>query len=466
MEITTLFWYFASFLFIVLFKSLIKSFLFPSNGKQLPLPPGSMGYPYIGETFQMYSQDPSLFFANKIKRYGSMFKSHILGCPCVMISSPEAAKFVLNKAQLFKPTFPASKERMLGKQAIFFHQGNYHANLRRLVLRTFMPEAIKSIVPNIESIAQSCLKSWEGNLITTYLEMKTFTFNVALLSIFGKDEILYREDLKRCYYTLEKGYNSMPINLPGTLFNKAMKARKELAQILEQIISTRRCKKQEYNDLLGSFMDEKAGLGDEQISDNIIGVIFAARDTTASVLTWIVKYLGENPSVLQSVTEEQMSIIKEKQINGEEIGLKWEDTKNMPITSRVIQETLRVASILSFTFREATEDVEYQGYLIPKGWKVLPLFRNIHHSPENFKEPEKFDPSRFEVTPKPNTFMPFGNGTHACPGNELAKLEILVFVHHLTTKYRWSVVGEKNGIQYGPFALPQNGLPINLYSKK
>ncbi|KAL5063522.1 hypothetical protein RYX36_025259 [Vicia faba] len=460
----TFFFYFLSLLFILVL--LFKSFFFSSNAIQLPLPPGSMGYPYIGETFQMYSQDPNLFFANKIKRYGAMFKSNILGCPCVMISSPEAAKFVLTKAQLFKPTFPASKERMLGKQAIFFHQGNYHTNLRRLVLRTFMPEAIKSIVHNIESIAQSCLKSWDGNLITTYLEMKTFTFNVALLSIFGKDEILYREDLKRCYYTLEKGYNSMPINLPGTLFHKAMKARKELAQILEQIISTRRCKKQDYNDLLGSFMDEKAGLSDEQISDNMIGVIFAARDTTASVLTWIVKYLGENPTVLQSVTEEQMSILKGKQNCGEEIGLTWEDTKNMPITSRVIQETLRVASILSFTFREATEDVEYQGYLIPKGWKVLPLFRNIHHSPENFKEPQKFDPSRFEVAPKPNTFMPFGNGVHACPGNELAKLEILVLVHHLTTKYRWSVVGEKNGIQYGPFALPQNGLPIKLYSKK
>lgn len=106
-------------------------------------------------------------------RYGSMFKSHILGCPCVMISSPEAAKFVLNKAQLFKPTFPASKERMLGKQAIFFHQGEYHANLRRLVLRTFMPEAIKSIVPDIESIAEDSLKSMEGRSITTFLEMKT-----------------------------------------------------------------------------------------------------------------------------------------------------------------------------------------------------------------------------------------------------------------------------------------------------
>jgi (+)-abscisic acid 8'-hydroxylase len=80
-----------------------------------------------------------------------------------------------------------------------------------------------------------------------------------------------------------------------------MKARKELAQILAEIISSRREKKQEYKDLLGSFMDEKSGLSDEQIADNVIGVIFAARDTTASVLTWIVKYLGENINVLEAV---------------------------------------------------------------------------------------------------------------------------------------------------------------------
>lgn len=194
----------------------------------------------------------------------------------------------------------------------------------------------------------------------------------------------------------------MPINLPGTLFHKAMKARKELSQILAQILAKRRQMKQDHNDLLGSFMGEKAGLTDEQIADNIIGVIFAARDTTASVLTWIVKYLGENPSVLQAVTvsiwdlhekeksfqpwkswesgfvgflilglvslvlvlqEEQESILKSKEASGEgeKKGLNWEDTKKMPITSRVIQETLRVASILSFTFREAVEDVEYEG---------------------------------------------------------------------------------------------------------
>jgi (+)-abscisic acid 8'-hydroxylase len=80
-----------------------------------------------------------------------------------MISSPEAAKFVLvTRAHLFKPTFPASKERMLGKQAIFFHQGDYHAKLRKLVLRAFMPKAIKNMIPNIKSIAKDSLQSFEG----------------------------------------------------------------------------------------------------------------------------------------------------------------------------------------------------------------------------------------------------------------------------------------------------------------
>ncbi|KAI5656587.1 hypothetical protein M9H77_25380 [Catharanthus roseus] len=463
MDFSSILFFTLTSIFFLLF--LLRKFV-ASGARKLPLPPGTLGWPYIGETFQLYSQNPNVFFASKVKKFGSIFKTHILGCPCVMISSPEAAKLVLvTKAHLFKPTFPASKERMLGKQAIFFHQGDYHSKLRKLVHRAFTPESIKNIVSDIDTIALQSLESWQGRMINTYQEMKTYTFNVALLSIFGKDEVLYREDLKRCYYNLEKGYNSMPINLPGTLFNKAMKARKELAKILAKIISLRREMKQNYNDLLGSFMGDKEGLTDEQIADNIIGVIFAARDTTASVLTWILKYLGENPTVLQAVTEEQEAIMRTKEECGEEKVLSWADTRRMPMTTKVVQETLRVASILSFTFREAVEDVEFEGYLIPKGWKVMPLFRNIHHNPENFPEPEKFNPSRFEAKPKPNTFMPFGNGTHSCPGNELAKLEILVLVHHLTTKYRWSMMGPQNGIQYGPFALPQNGLPIRLFLK-
>ena len=104
----------------------------------------------------------------------------------MMISSPEAAKLVLvTKAHLFKPTFPASKERMLGKQAIFFHQVDYHAKLRRLVLRAFTPEAIKNIVPDIESIAVQSLESWEGRMVNTFQEMKTVS-SLSIHSSTGK----------------------------------------------------------------------------------------------------------------------------------------------------------------------------------------------------------------------------------------------------------------------------------------
>lgn len=145
------------------------------GGKAKRLPPGTMGLPYVGETLQLYSsKNPNIFFTMKEKRYGPVFKTRILGCPCIMMSSPEAAKFILvTRADIFKPTFPASKERMLGRRAIFFQQGKYHAQLRRLVLRAVMPNAIRSRVAEIDAVALSTVSSWEGRTVNTFEEMKT-----------------------------------------------------------------------------------------------------------------------------------------------------------------------------------------------------------------------------------------------------------------------------------------------------
>nr|GME11444.1 abscisic acid 8'-hydroxylase 2 [Ipomoea batatas] len=384
------------------------------------LPPGSMGWPYLGETLKFYTENPDSFFSNRLKRYGNIFKTHILGCPCVMISSPKAAKTILvSQAELFKPTYPPSKEKMIGPQALFFHQGSYHSNLKKLILTSFSPAAIRPLVPQIEQILLNFLPSWcNNNSINTLQQMKMYAFEVAMISVFGSEKELEVESIKQLYQTLDKGYNSMPLNIIGTPFYKAMKARKQLTETIKRLIEKRREKEHNGGGLLGALLrannDESGNinskdqrLSDSQIADNIIGVIFAAHDTTASVLTWLLKYLHDNLNVLEDVT--------------------------------VIQETLRRASILSFTFREAVEDVEFDGYFIPKGWKVLPLFRTIHHSPDFFPNPEIFDPSRFETSPSPNTFMPFGNGVHSCPGNELAKLEMLLLLHHLTTSYRYIV---------------------------
>ncbi|KAA3482411.1 abscisic acid 8'-hydroxylase 4-like isoform X2 [Gossypium australe] len=461
-------------LYIILFLSTLLSLLKKQkNGihfKKFKLPPGSMGWPYVGETLQLYSQDPNIFFLTKQKRYGEIFKTHILGCPCVMLASPEAARFVLvTHAHLFKPTYPKSKERLIGPHALFFHRGGYHARLRRLVQNSLAPQTIKKLIPDIQGIAVSTLESWaaSGQVVNTFYEMKKLSFDVGILSIFGHIERGFREMLEENYRKVDKGYNSFPTNIPGTAYQQAILARKRLNRILSEIISSRKEKRLLEKDMLGhflSFKDENdQKLSDEQIADNIIGVLFAAQDTTASVITWVLKFLHDDPKLLEAVKAEQMAIYDAN--NGGKMPLTWEQTRSMPLTHRVVMESLRMASIISFTFREAVVDVEYKGYLIPKGWKVMPLFRNIHHNPEFFPNPQEFDPSRFEVAPKANTFMPFGNGVHACPGNELAKLEALILIHHLVTNFRWEVVSSKSGIQYGPFPVPQQGLPARFWKE-
>ncbi|OAY33788.1 abscisic acid 8'-hydroxylase 4 [Manihot esculenta] len=439
--------------------------------KRANLPPGSMGWPYIGETLQLYTQNPDIFFASRQKRHGEIFKTSILGCPCVMVASPEAVRFVLVKqACLFKPSYPPSKEKLIGPSAIFFHQGIYHNQLRKLVQASLSFDVIRNLVPHIEAIAISALESWSstsGKVFNTFYEMKKFTFDAAVLSIFGSLDTCYGENLKRNYYILDKGYNSFPTHLPGTLYTKSVMARRRLSRILSQIIRERKKKGLVRKDLLGFLLNFKdangEALSNDQIIDNILGVLFAAQDTTASLLTWILKYIHDDSKLFEAIKIEQTAIYES---NGRgKNPLTWSQTRNMPITNRVIMESLRLASIISFTFREATQDVEYKGFLIPKGWKVLPLFRNIHHNPDFFTDPHVFNPSRFEVVPKPNTFMPFGNGVHACPGNEFAKLEMLILIHHLVTKFRWEVVGSANEVQYDPFPVPQQGLQAKFWKE-
>ncbi|CAN1324605.1 Abscisic acid 8'-hydroxylase 4 [Linum perenne] len=282
------------------------------------LPPGSMGWPFLGETLRLYSQHPDSFFSTRQARYGEIFKTHILGCPCVMLASPEAIRFVMvTQSRLFKPTYPPS----------------------------------------------SSLESWSssGSILYTFHQMKQFTFDVAVTAIFGDLGSEHKEKLKRNYFLLDRGYNCFPLNFPGTLYRKSLMARKMLSRILQEIIRERKEKMVMQRDLLGyllRFNGEEGGLSEQQVSDNIIGVLFAAQDTTASILTWILKYLHDNLHVLQSVQEEQRAIYRSNEEG--KLALTWSHTRQMEVTNRVIMESMRMASIISFTFREAVADVEYK----------------------------------------------------------------------------------------------------------
>lgn len=91
-----------------------------------------------------------------------------------MFASPEAARFVLvNQAHLFKPTYPKSKENLIGPLALFFHEGRYHTRLRKLVQSSLSLDNLRGLVPDMEAIVVSDLDSWaDGHVINTFHEMK------------------------------------------------------------------------------------------------------------------------------------------------------------------------------------------------------------------------------------------------------------------------------------------------------
>ncbi|KAJ6954110.1 abscisic acid 8'-hydroxylase 3-like [Populus alba x Populus x berolinensis] len=142
-------------------------------------------------------------------------------------------------------------------------------------------------------------------------------------------------------------------------------------------------------------------------------------------------------SLILDLQEEHINI-QSKRTDG--ASLTWSEVNNMPYTNKVINETLRRATILPWFSRKAAQDFEIDGYKIKIGWSINLDVVSIHHDPEVFPDPEKFDPSRFDLSSS-NTihyhhFLGSGSGPRMCPGINLARLEICVFIHHLVIRYK------------------------------
>ena len=157
-----------------------------------------------------------------------------------------------------------------------------------------------------------------------------------------------------------------------------------------------------------------------------------------------------------------MSISKSK---AEAELLNWDDLQKMKYSWNVAQEVLRIASPAQGAFREAITDFSFDGFSIPKGWKLYWSASATHKNPAYFPNPDKFDPTRFEGSgPAPHTFIPFGGGPRTCPGREYARVKILVFMHNLVKRYRWEkIVPDEKITVVLSMPIPARGLPLRLF---
>ncbi|CAM6118119.1 unnamed protein product [Calypogeia fissa] len=442
----------------------------PKSGALLPK--GTFSWPIIGETIAI-TRDPLGFAISHQKRYGSVFKSSLFLRKTILGTTADFAKFVSSNPDLFPVQYPETVE-FVSPSAVFFEEGPSHLAVKKLFTKFALPESLQTMVQSLESIIVANLESWEqqgtvvGSQATEMLIADTSSY-----VIFGvKDIRRTPEGALALNYFLQmiSCIGAVPVNLPGTAYNKRLKARTALRLYLKSVVDQRRTEKTVKNDILQLLLDTaERAQGDEvkyfeedKLIDNVVGAWFASFKTTATTLTWTLKFLVDHPHVFKKIQAEQLEILKGKNLSVKGPRLTWEDTKKMVYTSKFYQELQRTLSISYVIPRKAADNIVYNGLLIPKGWAVILLQNFLHHDPANYKDLESFNPNRFDAAPKPNTYLPFGLGSHRCPGDDIAKLILLLHIHHLTTTYKFERVGPDRGMFNLGFPTIIGGYPIRV----
>ncbi|KAJ8541520.1 hypothetical protein K7X08_002336 [Anisodus acutangulus] len=270
-------------------------------------------------------------------------------------------------------------QQVLGPTSLLQQTGEAHKRLRRLIAEPLSLDGLKKYFQFINSLAIETLDQRSGREVLVLEEASTI---------------------------ISGSFASLPFKVPGTAFYRGIQARDRMYAMLDSIIDQRRSGKSLKQDFLQSLVnkhskdapegDDDDKLTDKQLKDNILTLLVAGHDTTTAALTWLLKYLQEN------LTEEHREIQDRKQGT---LDLTWSEVNNMPYTAKVISETLRMATILPSFSRKAAQDFEIEGCKIKKGWSLNLDVVSIHRDPKIFRNPEKFDPSRFDEPLKPFSFL-------------------------------------------------------------
>ncbi|CAN1244099.1 Cytochrome P450 85A1 [Linum perenne] len=268
------------------------------------LPPGTMGWPVFGETTEFLKQGPN-FMKNQRARYGSFFKSHILGCPTVVSMDPEVNRYILmNEGKGLVPGYPQSMLDILGKCNIAAVHGSTHKYMRGALLSLISPTMIRlHLLPTIDHFIRTHLSNWDSQIIDIQLKTK---------EIAGAAESgTFTEAFMPEFFKLVLGTLSLPIDLPGTSYRRGFQARKSIVGMLKELIMKRRNSKESYCDMLGSLMntsdENRYKLSDDEIIDQVITILYSGYETVSTTSMMAVKYLHDHPKVLEELRVSQSS---------------------------------------------------------------------------------------------------------------------------------------------------------------
>ncbi|KAH7514367.1 hypothetical protein FEM48_Zijuj11G0082100 [Ziziphus jujuba var. spinosa] len=406
---------------------------FKLKRKEVPLPPGDLGWPGIGKMLNFIKAskfgDPDSFIFDLFKKYGrtGIYKTHLLSSPTVIVCSPDTCRKILADDENFTLGYPQTSKILAGKRSFHSISKSEHKRLRRLTTSILNGhEALSMYVGHIEHNVINSLEEWSrlNRPIEVLPELKRIVFKVITHIFMGADDDPVVADMESLFTELHAGLFSL-------------NARKKLVKILSYVIEKKTKAlnkepekgKRDMIDLLMAVEDDDGRkLEEEDIIDLLIMFLVAGHESSALGTMWGLINLAENPEVFKKAKEEQEMIVR-----------------NRPSTQKGL--TLREIKSMTYLPRVC--------YLIPKGWKILVWYRAIHMDPQIHPNPREFNLERWDNDGvKTGAFVPFGAGTRICPGRDLAKLEMSIFLHYFLLNYKLEKVNPKCPVTYIPVPRP------------
>ncbi len=402
------------------------------------------------------------FAKKRFEKHGNIFETSLFGQPMVFVQGSQAISDLLSNPNAIDGWWPRSVQQLLGSHSLANRNGAAHKARRRAVAQLFSASALQDYSPGIIKMVEDLAEELKcaTRPIPLAERMRCFAFSVIASSVLGL-EGTDRDELFLDFEIWTKALFSIPIALPGSPFAKALKARNRLLMRLQKLLS----QSGNFNgglDLLSRSSDE-AGipLTDEDIVEQLLLLLFAGYETTASALSCLMRELLVNPSVERWLRDEldQLYWPPDPQSSSHAY-----DQSNAPRLNAVVNEVMRLTPPVGGFFRRTKLPVVIDGILVPENRVVqVALISSNRHG---IGDLDTFRPQRHIDNDCPVKLIPFGDGERVCLGKSLAELEIRLMVVGLFRKVRLALTPNQDlSLRQLPSPIPRDGLLVEVDEK-
>ncbi len=429
---------------------------------------------------QRFMKNPIPFMNDNLEKYGDTYSFSLrFNKSNILTIDPDIIQHILRKnADNYEKPIETTDvfSRFIG-EGLLLARGKKHTEQRKLMAPGFRPKSLSNLVDLMDKEIDAYFDQLDSRIdkssrITIDDEMRTLTFQVMSKAIFGNDmDAQEIEKFSHRFQTIQSLLIKLA-RLPSLMKVYKFTGRSqyydgisyENNQALLDIIGKRRSQAPK-DDLLGMLMASKYensddGMSDRQLKEESLILFVAGHETASNILSWIFYILGKHPEAIDGIKNEYSAMLEGRIPTFGEL-------MKMEYLSQVIDECLRIYPPSWITSRIAKEEDEIKGFKIPKGSRVIPFIYGLHHNKEHWKNPSKFDPSRFTKAArmKRHNFahMPFGAGPRMCIGRNFAMMEMKMIIIKLLKRYDFQLKPNQQVKMLPAVTLkPRNGIKFDF----